>query len=337
MGGSSKADIQSIDDAVNQSAAQLAHEYGSGRTIGALTKPDTVEMGDYDQWIEILRGQAHVLDHGYFVTKQPSQDSLNKGVDSTNARAQEAEFFQTMEPWCTELKDLSHRFGTLNLANYLASELGMLIRRRLPGILDNINFQRMDVEDKLAGLPAPPSDNQVRIVDRLLSDFNNEIVQKLSGAPGMNSFTQELRAKAENLLIALGHIKPRLLCLGSTTKEDKELLQYRGGRASNGGDRRGQWFNEDPGDSPGLQHEETPTPSTGPTSRTPRQLSTPTRKRAAEMVHGSSAGKRSRLLEASKLKGIAPNNNLLIYNFLRHCITFVVIFFGIVRNPTLVT
>lgn len=119
-----------LDDAVNQSASRLARECGEDRTIGALTKPDTVEDGDHDQWVDILRGHSHRLKHGYFVTKQPNQDALNKGIDNLTARRQETEFFETTSPWNTELRDLQHRFGTQRLAQYLSKELGKLITLR---------------------------------------------------------------------------------------------------------------------------------------------------------------------------------------------------------------
>lgn len=95
-----------------------------------MTKPDTVGPGEYDQWVNILRGNSHRLKHGYFVTKQPNQEQLNQSIDHAQARAQEAEFFTKSEPWATDLQDLKHRFGTQALQSYLAKELGELIKKR---------------------------------------------------------------------------------------------------------------------------------------------------------------------------------------------------------------
>lgn len=95
-----------------------------------MTKPDTVGPGEYDQWVNILRGNSHRLKHGYFVTKQPNQEQLNQKIDHAQARAQEAEFFAKSEPWATDLQDLQHRFGTQALQSYLAKELGELIKKR---------------------------------------------------------------------------------------------------------------------------------------------------------------------------------------------------------------
>lgn len=118
------------DDANNQSSFELARRYGVDRTIGALTKADTIEPGTHDAWVDIIRGRSHKLAHGYFVTKQPNHQGLSMGVDGATARRQEREFFETTEPWCTELSDMKERFGTPALASYLAEQLGRLISLR---------------------------------------------------------------------------------------------------------------------------------------------------------------------------------------------------------------
>jgi hypothetical protein len=219
-----------LDDAVNQSAARLARRLGEDRTIGALTKPDTVERGEHDQWVSILRGHTHCLRHGYFVTKQPNQDALNKGVDSAMARQLESEFFHTTEPWATELKDLQSRFGTRNLGNYLAAELGQLIKRRLPTIIATIDRQAIEVDEALATLPAPPSENQVLIVDRLLTSFEGKMRQRLSGTPGENEFRCALGRLLESFDGSLKRTRPQLLVIQSAKEEENELKKWRTGQ-----------------------------------------------------------------------------------------------------------
>jgi hypothetical protein len=219
-----------LDDAVNQSAARLARRLGEDRTIGALTKPDTVERGEHDQWVSILRGHTHCLRHGYFVTKQPNQDALNKGVDSAMARKLEHEFFHTTEPWATELSDLHRRFGTRNLGNYLAAELGELIKRRLPTIIATIDRQAIEVNEALATLPAPPSENQVLIVDRLLTSFEAKMRQKLSGMRGDTDFNRALRDLLDSFDGALKRTRPQILVIPSAREEEIELKKWRAGQ-----------------------------------------------------------------------------------------------------------
>lgn len=272
---------------MNQSAVQLAHDNGHERTIGALTKPDTVEKGDFHQWAAILRGQTHPVKHGYFVTKQPSQSSLDLGIDGTQARIEEENFFRNESPWKDEYRDLSNRFGTNNLANFLSRELGRLIREQLPEICDKIKEQKSAVEEHLSQLPAPPSENQLLTVHRLLANFYADYLRHLTGTHGMNTFKQILRRTSEELFKKLGTFKPRLVVLDSASSEEAELREYRlnGGniRIGAGADSFAR------GRTPGST-ESTPTKS--------RQLpATPNRKRPGDPAVDGSTGKRTRPLQ----------------------------------------
>jgi hypothetical protein len=90
------AETLSVDDLENQSAAFLAKEADpSGlRTIGVLTKPDTLQEGEHKTWLDVLEGYRHPLKHGYFVTKQPGPTDLEKGTTFDKARKEEKAFFE---------------------------------------------------------------------------------------------------------------------------------------------------------------------------------------------------------------------------------------------------
>ncbi|KAI5807351.1 P-loop containing nucleoside triphosphate hydrolase protein [Peziza echinospora] len=200
------------DDAVNQSAARLAREMGEERTIGALTKPDTVCPGEFKQWIEILRGKAHRLKHGYFVTKQPSQDQLLKGITHAEARKAEDQFFATTEPWATELQDMTERFGTVALTRYLAAELGERIRLRLPGIVETIKCQADDVQHELDSFPAPAIDNHFFVIQNLLTKFGLAVEEYIQGGGGgdRNKLQTGLKAFARELGKVIDAGRPRI-------------------------------------------------------------------------------------------------------------------------------
>ncbi|KAI5852607.1 P-loop containing nucleoside triphosphate hydrolase protein [Morchella snyderi] len=212
------------DDAVNQSAARIAHEFGEERTIGALTKPDTVGPGEYDQWVNILRGNSHRLKHGYFVTKQPNQEQLNQSIDHAQARAQEAEFFTKSEPWATDLQDLKHRFGTQALQSYLAKELGELIKKRLPDVIKLIKEQHADVKEKLVALPPPPTDNQLFLVYNLIHGFNTSLNKHLLGDKDNNEFPHALRQNTDQFIRSLGSVRPTLKVF-ETFKEETDFVR----------------------------------------------------------------------------------------------------------------
>ncbi|RPA91160.1 P-loop containing nucleoside triphosphate hydrolase protein [Choiromyces venosus 120613-1] len=229
------------DDAVNQSAARLARELGEERTIGALTKPDTVGPGEYGQWINILRGHSHRLKHGYFVTKQPNQEQLVQGITHAQAREQEAEFFANTEPWKTELTDLKERFGTMALQSYLSKELGELIKKRLPEIIGSIKGQAAEVQEELAALPPPPTDNQTLIVHNLVTQFDNFVGGHLLGGPGQNEFQQELRRLAEDFQRRLKALRPTPVYFQTIEQENEIAAQLETPRKGEAGTRSHRW------------------------------------------------------------------------------------------------
>ncbi|KAL0640425.1 hypothetical protein Q9L58_000393 [Maublancomyces gigas] len=236
------------DDAVNQSAARLAREFGEERTIGALTKPDTVGPGEYDQWINILRGNSHRLKHGYFVTKQPNQEQLTQGIDHAQARAQEAEFFKNTDPWKGELLDLKDRFGTQALQSYLAKELGELIRKRLPQIIDSIRKQHAEVKEELSSLPPPPTDNQTFLVHNLIRDFDTTLGCRLRGDSGHNDFQKDLRRTAEEFQQALKKVRPTIFLIEDMRDENTIALSLdsprKAGASGRGNRRENEWFGD---------------------------------------------------------------------------------------------
>ncbi len=63
----------------------------------------------------MLSGETFRVEHGYYVVKNPGQGSLDEGIDHQQARAEEAAYFATNEPWRTEMAEYSDRFGTARL------------------------------------------------------------------------------------------------------------------------------------------------------------------------------------------------------------------------------
>ncbi|THH23246.1 hypothetical protein EUX98_g7932, partial [Antrodiella citrinella] len=118
------------DDIDNQGAADLAHlaDPTGSRTIGVLTKPDTVLRGEHANWLRVLDGVSHPLKLGYFVTKQPSPEELEEDLSFLTVRERETFFFAETSPW-KDRTDLHPRFGTPKLTQELSKVLGMLISK----------------------------------------------------------------------------------------------------------------------------------------------------------------------------------------------------------------
>lgn len=64
------------DDPQNQKAALLASEVDPDckRTIGVLTKADTLQGREVDQWLKLLKNESDQLLHGYYVSASRACD-----------------------------------------------------------------------------------------------------------------------------------------------------------------------------------------------------------------------------------------------------------------------
>ena len=93
---------------------------------GVLTKPDALQRGEEPAWVEVIRGQRHVLTHGYFITKQPDIQELTEKLSWERARKRERAYFEKNEIWAKA--GAADRLGTTNLTNKLSSLLSILIK-----------------------------------------------------------------------------------------------------------------------------------------------------------------------------------------------------------------
>jgi hypothetical protein len=137
----------------------------------------------------------------------------------------------------------------------------LLTLPRLPTIIETIESQAQEINEALASLPAPPSENQVVIVERLLTAFDNEMRQHLSGAPGKNRFQQELVNFVEEFSAKLERTRPQMLTLPSESAENDELRAWRDKLKKRPQRFGGTWFDEH--QTMPVVRDDTPTPSFG--------------------------------------------------------------------------
>ncbi|KAI9805952.1 MAG: hypothetical protein M1825_000566 [Sarcosagium campestre] len=175
--------VPMTDDTANSSAAAVVKAMrAEDRTIGVLTKPDRMEMGDsYDQWRQILSGNLYDLGFGYFVTKQPAQASLRRNIDHAQARLDESAFFANTAPWSTEFREFSARFGTTRLQKFLSEKLTLQILKNLPYIGEQIDRKAESIDLELSELPEPPAENPQFLLSRKLHDFHGLLQVHIDG------------------------------------------------------------------------------------------------------------------------------------------------------------
>ncbi|KAF6240067.1 hypothetical protein HO173_001677 [Letharia columbiana] len=205
--------IPMTHDPANSRASRLIRELkAQGRTIGCLTKPDRMQVGEsLDQWLGILNGETFRLGFGYHVIK----NNPDTRVDHATARLEEQAFFDEEEPWTTTLSAYSHRFGTLQLVSALSERLTAQIRASLPRIADQVQRKAELIDAKLQELPEPIDGNLPAIVMGELNRFEREIEKHIDGGSHVNSFQKEWNRLARKFRKDLADTRPVLVLMPS--------------------------------------------------------------------------------------------------------------------------
>ena len=95
---------------------------------GVLTQPDTLPSGSTkrrQQWLDVIEGREHPLQHGNHCTHQPDDDQRLAGVTPSESRNTERAFFRTTEPWAAST--CLHRYRRENLVQSISELLTRII------------------------------------------------------------------------------------------------------------------------------------------------------------------------------------------------------------------
>lgn len=173
------------DDIETQSACTLARNadpFGE-RTIGVVTKPDTISDGRTN-WMEIICGnlEKNRLRHGYYVTKQPGSNN-SQGISFSAAREGEERYFREEDPWASASEPLKGRLGTKKLTSALSILLSSFIDNKLDGLSESASRQHTAVSNMLAELPNEPSVDPIRDTIELVVRFSAEIKAHMYASP----------------------------------------------------------------------------------------------------------------------------------------------------------
>ncbi|KLO09761.1 hypothetical protein SCHPADRAFT_857550 [Schizopora paradoxa] len=213
------------DDMENQSAAFLAKEADpdGSRTIGALTKPDTLLESEHQQWFDILEGRRHPLTHGYYVTKQPAARDLMAKLDHSAAREQELVFFSSDPYWRNAKSDIRNRMGVQKLTAELSKLLSHLIEATLPNLRDDARQQLSKAKAGLDALPPPPPQHPIAELLRLVSEFSHDVKSSVMGFEGHEALIQECRPVYLQFKKDILSTRPQFSALESKTKAQPDL------------------------------------------------------------------------------------------------------------------
>ncbi|KAI0698693.1 P-loop containing nucleoside triphosphate hydrolase protein [Earliella scabrosa] len=217
------------DDIENQKAARLAQlaDPAGSRTIGVMTKPDTLAAGSTkarDLWLEVLEGRRHPLRHGYFCTRQPDDDERLRGISPADARAAELAFFQNTVPWASSSH--RHRFGTNNLVQNISKLLTQIIRESLPALLDQIAAQLETCNEQLRPLPPPITTEPTAFVVDLVTAFCNDLAQRIRGSPTHTQLVQNTRRTYESFKFTIRSSAPPFVPYQDEKHAPQDISQY---------------------------------------------------------------------------------------------------------------
>ncbi|KAM5536974.1 hypothetical protein V8D89_009303 [Ganoderma adspersum] len=181
------------DDIQNQKAAHLARQIDANgeRTIGVLTKPDTIPSGSIEkrkQWVDILLGREHATKHGYFCTRQPDDAERAKRLSSAGAREAEKQFFDKEEPWSN--LSCRERLGTENLLQTMSDLLSQMMQKSFPKVLRDVTQQMKQCDKDLGRLPRDVANEPYLSVLNVVSAFCGKVTEHVYGSPTCAALVQ---------------------------------------------------------------------------------------------------------------------------------------------------
>ncbi|KAM5371330.1 hypothetical protein ACJZ2D_008028 [Fusarium nematophilum] len=189
-------------DAENSSTFGLIRRLGAlNRTIGVLTKADLIpEGGNHEQWLAIMREEAHTTGLGYFITSRP------QGRDLEELKKWEEHVFvdHGLDRWPSAFHLFSERCGVEKLKAFLSEKLGQEFAKSLPHIKQTLKQHLNKIIEQLSKLPELPSNVELEVQTSVM-EFGEQARSKLKPA----EFSKHFVPLPENFRDCLLEMKPK--------------------------------------------------------------------------------------------------------------------------------
>ncbi|RCI16983.1 hypothetical protein L249_3074 [Ophiocordyceps polyrhachis-furcata BCC 54312] len=201
-------------DAENSSSFRLTRKLAAtNRTIGVLTKADLLPEGNHDQWLNIMKGEAHVTGLGYFITSRPPNKDLEDLIKW------ESNVFEqgSNANWPDSFHRFTSRSGVEKLIAFLSEKLGEEFQKRqvcssspykhqvrLPMIRDKVTDHLKKINKQLKSLPDLPENVPLEIQTGL-HKFSERSAAKT------DEFIKHFNQLPQNFLACLLKIKPKFV------------------------------------------------------------------------------------------------------------------------------
>jgi hypothetical protein len=192
------------------------------RSMGVISKPDLMEKSQakFDSIRNTLAGNRFKVGYGWFVSRQLSQEELDKGVSYIDARQREAQWFDN-EPWATISSDFPNRLGIKSLQKALAQKLTAEIASAIPEVITRVQGGLAEVDRKLSQFPEQAKAPNITVmleVARVTAAISKELDSDGNGGDFrsrylkiLTDFHKRLRAARPKLSLGTpGYIKPSI-------------------------------------------------------------------------------------------------------------------------------
>lgn len=202
--------MQARTDLEADMGLELVKMYDStgNRTCGILTKVDLMNIDtDISSYLKGDISNELKLKYGYYAIRNRNKTETNT-LTPVEGLIKEEEYFSKHSVY--KYIDEKHRLGVKNLGISLSNILSEHIKKNLPGIIDEINKKKYEVEKKLIKLGSPiPSDTKgkVSLISNIISNFCMNYVKALEEKCGLNyglkvkerftSFREEVNSDVE--------------------------------------------------------------------------------------------------------------------------------------------
>ncbi|KAJ3017362.1 hypothetical protein HKX48_003571 [Thoreauomyces humboldtii] len=203
------ATITCKDEIDNQAIVHMAKEVDPHgmRTLGVLTKPDTIEAGTHDRWLQIMLGHQYALKLGYWMIKNPTKADLDRDISFDDARKMEENFFSGQLPWSTIRRQLD-RFGIDSLRRELSRQLTMLTEMSIPDMQSRTEEAIQATALELSNLPPSLGENSRIELLQMMRHFCTLVNYNITAHQDFKHFYQQIRKHFDAFREAVAASRP---------------------------------------------------------------------------------------------------------------------------------
>ncbi|KAF9482868.1 hypothetical protein BDN70DRAFT_379786 [Pholiota conissans] len=166
------------------------------RTIGVLTKPDTLTRGATgvrEKWKAVLEGRERPTRHGYYCVRLPDDDERERKITPAEAQQNAANFFDTTTPW-DGMTDRS-RFGIPNFVSNISALLVERIENNLPDLWSTVEAELAECFKAISLLPPVSNVEPSTEIIRRVNEFCRDVSEAVRGDRPDRRFIQKNKAR----------------------------------------------------------------------------------------------------------------------------------------------